>query len=225
MSLDQSAARPAHSKELTPTTNGAPGFRVSSAEIKTFKQTQAHQNPYYIARMKLVFIHGAPGVGKLTVARKLAELTGFRLFHNHLAVDLVSSVFAFGSEPFVLLREEIWLSLFREAAKHDVSLIFTFNPEATVRQGFIPDAIEVVEGPGGRVVFVELTCAQEELERRIEEPTRRTFGKLASTEQYLALKEAGAFNFPALPKGLSIDTTERSPADAAKLIKEYVAAQ
>lgn len=173
--------------------------------------------------MKLVFIHGAPAVGKLTVARELAELTGFRLFHNHLTVDLVGSLFDFGSEPFVLLREQIWLSTFREAAKHNVSLIFTFNPEATVSKRFIQDAVDVVERWAGRVMFIELTCAQEELERRIEDPSRRKFGKLASIKQYRSLKDAGAFNFPTLPNGLSLDTTNQLPADTARLISEYVA--
>ena len=37
--------------------------------------------------MKLVVLHGPPAVGKLTVARELARLTGWRLFHNHLVVD------------------------------------------------------------------------------------------------------------------------------------------
>ena len=96
--------------------------------------------------MKLVFIHGAPAVGKLTVARELAALTGFRLFHNHLTVDLVSSLFPFGSEPFVVLREKIWLAAFAEAVRNNVSLIFTFNPERTVRESFIQDTIELVEG-------------------------------------------------------------------------------
>ena len=94
--------------------------------------------------MKLIFIHGAPAVGKLTIARELAGLTGLRLFHNHLTVDLVSAVFDFGTEPFVILREQIWLSVFREAAKHNISLIFTFNPENTVRERFIQDVIDDV---------------------------------------------------------------------------------
>jgi hypothetical protein len=86
--------------------------------------------------MKLVFLHGAPAVGKLTVARELAVLTGFRLFHNHLTVDLVSSLFPFGSEPFVLLREQIWLAAFAEAARNNLSLIFTFNPETVGSRAF-----------------------------------------------------------------------------------------
>ncbi|MDQ2920651.1 MAG: AAA family ATPase [Acidobacteriota bacterium] len=172
---------------------------------------------------KLVFLHGAPAVGKLTVARELARLTGFRLFHNHLTVDLVSSLFSFGSEPFILLREQIWLAAFTEAARQKVSLIFTFNPERTVRQRFIQDAIDVVGSAGGKIIFVELTCAEEELERRIKDVSRKEFGKLASVEQYRSLKDAGAFHFPKLPDGISLDTTDQLPADTARLISEYVA--
>jgi len=173
--------------------------------------------------MKLVFLHGAPAVGKLTVARELARLTGFRLFHNHLTVDLVSSLFPFGSEPFVLLREQIWLAAFAEAARNNVSLIFTFNPERTVRERFVQDTLDVVGSAGGEVVFVELTCAEEELERRMADASRTEFGKLASVEQYRSLKNAGAFHFPKLPNGISLDTTYQPAADTAELISEYVA--
>lgn len=174
--------------------------------------------------MKLVFLHGAPAVGKLTVARELAVLTGFRLFHNHLTVDLVSSLFPFGSEPFVLLREQIWLAAFAEAARSNVSLIFTFNPERTVRESFAQHAIEVVEAAGGKVVFVELTCAEGELEDRLEDASRKKFGKLDSVEQYRSLKDAGAFQFPKLPNHLSLDTTSKLPADSAQLINAHLAA-
>ena len=173
-------------------------------------------------QMNLVFLHGPPAVGKLTVARELSRLTGFRLFHNHLTVDLVSSLFSFGSEPFILLREQIWLAAFAEAARQQVSLIFTFNPERTVRERFVQDTIDTVENAGGKVIFVELTCAEKELERRIEDASRREFGKLASVEQYRSLRGSGAFQFPKLPSGLTLDTTQL-PAESARLIGEYVA--
>jgi chloramphenicol 3-O-phosphotransferase len=173
--------------------------------------------------MKLVFLHGPPAVGKLTIARALAALTGFRLFHNHLTVDLVSSLFPFGSEPFILLREQIWLAAFGEAARNNVSLIFTFNPERTVRERFVRDAIDMVGSAGGQVTFIELTCAEEELERRMGDASRKEFGKLASVEQYRSLQDAGAFQFPKLPEGLLLDTTNRLPAETAKLISEHVA--
>jgi chloramphenicol 3-O-phosphotransferase len=176
-------------------------------------------------QMKLIFLHGAPAVGKLTVARELATLTGLSLFHNHLTVDLVGSLFPFGSGPFILLREKIWLAAFAEAARNNVSLIFTFNPERTVRERFIQDTIEVVEAAGGKVVFVELKCGEAELEQRLEDASRKEFGKLTSLEQYRKLKDGGAFQFPKLPKGLSVDTTRESPTASAQLINEYLAAQ
>ena len=173
--------------------------------------------------MRLIFIHGAPAVGKLTVARELAKLTAFRLFHNHLTVDLLTSVFDFATEPFIILRETIWLSVFREAAQRKISLIFTFNPESTVRERFIQDTVDAVESSDGRVIFIELTCSLDELERRIENPSRRSFGKLHSVEQYRELKRGGAFEHAKLPdSGGSFDTTSRKPEQTAQLINAYI---
>lgn len=174
--------------------------------------------------MKLIFLHGAPAAGKLTIARELAELTGLRLFHNHLTVDLVSAVFDFGTEPFVILREQIWLSVFREAAKQNTSLIFTFSPENTVRERFIQDVIDAVEPAGGKVIFIELFCSADELERRMESPSRGQFGKLRSIDLFRELKQAGAFEFPKLPdSGASFDTTNNTPKEIAVSIQEFLA--
>src|ERR1044071_1475234 len=131
--------------------------------------------------MKLIFLHGLPGVGKLTVARELAEVTPFKIFHNHLAVDLVESVFEFGSRPFVELREKIWLDVFSHAVAAGLNgLIFTFAYDRTVRSSFVQATRKIIESDGGEILFVELTCSAEELERRIENPSRHRFGKLSS---------------------------------------------
>jgi adenylate kinase len=170
--------------------------------------------------VKLIFLHGLPGVGKLTVARELAKLTGFRIFHNHLAVDLVEAVFDFGSQPFVELREKVWLEVFsRAVAANQDGLIFTFAFDRTVRRSFIEKTREVVESSGGEVLFVELRCSTAELERRIEHPSRQRFGKLSSVERFRELQEAGAFVDPGIPaERLVVDTTELSASDAASLI-------
>jgi adenylate kinase len=170
--------------------------------------------------VKLIFLHGLPGVGKLTVARELAKLTGFRIFHNHLAVDLVESVFEFGSSPFVELREKIWLEVFSRAVAANLdALIFTFAFDSSVRESFIENTREVIESSGGDVLYVELRCSTEELERRIEHPSRQGFGKLSSVERFRELKEAGAFVDPGIPtERLVVDTTELSASDAASLI-------
>src|SRR5271155_5032148 len=100
--------------------------------------------------MKLIFIYGLPDSGKLTVGMELAAMTGFRLFHNHLVVDLLLSVFDFGSPAFVELREDIWLSVFDQAYRSQLpGLIFTFAPEGTVRPGFIGEVKSRVGRGGG----------------------------------------------------------------------------
>jgi hypothetical protein len=169
--------------------------------------------------MKLVFLHGMPGVGKLTVARELAGLTGFRLYHNHLTVDLVSALFDFGSEPFVELREKIWLESFAQAASAGVDLIFTFAFEKTVRPDFIDKVRKTVEQNRGELMFVKLYCSPDELERRIADASRGSFGKLTSIEQFRELNEAGVFADPGVtPDRLAIDTTSLSPGKAAEKI-------
>ena len=49
--------------------------------------------------------------------------------------------------------ELIWLEVFRAAAEADSSLVFTFNPEATVRPEFIDHIAELMAGLGGRLAF------------------------------------------------------------------------
>ena len=43
--------------------------------------------------MKLILLYGPPAVGKLTIAKEIARLTGFKLFHAHLTSDLVEAIF------------------------------------------------------------------------------------------------------------------------------------
>jgi hypothetical protein len=88
---------------------------------------------------------------------------------------------------------------------------------------FIQDTLDAINNAGGRAIFVELICEQDELERRIEDPSRSEFGKLSSIDQYRALKESGAFDFPILPEpDLTLDTTHSSPAETAELIYRYI---
>jgi len=77
--------------------------------------------------MKLIFIYGPPATGKLTVARELSKLTGYKIFHNHLTADLVSSFFPFGTKAYSDLVARIRLDLIETAAKNKVrGVIFTF---------------------------------------------------------------------------------------------------
>ena len=103
------------------------------------------------------------------------------------------------------------------------SLIFTFFPESTVNPSFIEQSKKVVEDNNGQIHFIELTCPEEEIEARIENPSRAKFGKLNSVELYRQLKASGAFAFPELPTPLaSISSHTHSPQEAARIIKEHL---
>jgi hypothetical protein len=172
--------------------------------------------------MRLIFIYGMPAAGKFTVARALAALTGFKLFHNHLTVDLLLSVFDFGSPPFVALREEIWLSVFAQACRSGMpGLIFTFNPETTVRSRFVEDVRRVMAENGGEISFVELTCPLAELRARMNSPSRHEHGKLTALPLFDELHAAGTFDTAHMPKpAVSIDTSLCSPGQSAGRIAQ-----
>jgi hypothetical protein len=158
-----------------------------------------------------------PGVGKLTVAKELSALTGYSLFHNHLVVDLLMPVFPFGSPQFVELRESIWLSVFEQACRAQLAgVIFTFNAENTVRQSFIEKTDQMLAADGGSICFVELTCDEGELRRRMDAPSRHKYTKLTSWAKYEKLKAAGAFSAPKLPSpAITLDTGKFDPKSAA----------
>jgi len=168
----------------------------------------------------LIFIYGMPATGKLTVARELAAKTGFKIFHNHLVVDLLLSVFEFGSPEFVRLREQVWLSVMKEACNDGiVGLIFTFAPEKTVRQEFVTEVEKIVSAANGRLEFVELVCPPEELKRRMGDESRSEFGKLTSVELFEQLLADRVFESPEMPAAaVTIDTNACTPFEAAEKI-------
>ena len=170
---------------------------------------------------QVVFIYGPAAAGKHTIGSLVSRDTGWPLFHNHLTVDLVATLFDFGAEPFVELREEIWLAAFRAAAKGGRSFIFTFHPEASVRPRFIDDAHGALTAGGGRVHFVELVCSEAGVEARLDSESRARFGKLRDLELYRQLRESGSFDFPAMPEpAVRVDTETLEPEASARRIVE-----
>lgn len=164
-----------------------------------------------------------PGVGKLTVARELSKLTNFKVFHNHLTVDLLTSLFEFGSQSFINLREKIWLETFSEAIKADFpGLIFTFAPESTVPHDFPEKVRKLLSENNGQVIFVELKCSTAELEKRLTDSSRSKFGKLSSVELFRELSAQGVFETPKIPAQISVETTTLSPSETAQIIFEQL---
>lgn len=175
--------------------------------------------------MKLALIYGPPAVGKLTVAKELVALTGFKLFHNHATVDLITSIFDRGSESFAKLIWEIRLSVFEEAARANIGgLVFTMV-YATSRVPRIMQCVEAVERHGGEAHLVRLHCDRATLEQRVSSGTRKEHGKITSVQtlnEFLSRLEKHE-PFSCLPgrDNLSIDTSVLEPRDAALKIADH----
>ena len=109
--------------------------------------------------MKLIFLYGPPAVGKFTVGKELSATTGYKFFHNHLSLDLVTAIFDRGTEQFTRLVRHIRSLMLEEAARADVpGLIMTFV-YAPSRREIVQQYEDIVAKHGGEICFVRLYCA------------------------------------------------------------------
>jgi len=67
--------------------------------------------------MKFVLLFGPPAVGKMSVGWELEKITGLKLFHNHMTIELVVPFFDFGTPAFRRLVNLFRREIFKEVAK------------------------------------------------------------------------------------------------------------
>ena len=64
---------------------------------------------------KFVLIIGPQAVGKMTVGQELAKITGYKLFHNHMTIEMVRLIFDYSKESYrrmnQLIRYEVLKNL------------------------------------------------------------------------------------------------------------------
>ena len=119
--------------------------------------------------MHFVFVFGPPAVGKMTVGRELAAITGYRLLHNHMTIEPVLGIFEFGSPSFGRLVDEFRRRIIEEALCAGLpGLVFTmvWGLDLPEDRALVSSYVDLVGGAGGRVSFVELYAGLgERLER------------------------------------------------------------
>ena len=175
--------------------------------------------------MNFILIYGPPAAGKLTVAKALSEITGYKLFHNHLTYDTTYSLFGDDvySKAFKECCEKLRLTAINEAVTHQIDIIFTFMYDHKNDKVFIENLKNMVENGGGKIHFVCLSPSKDIIEERVTQENRKDFKKVASLEELSVFEEH--YNIDSIipnVDSLVIDNSYLKPKDVAKQIVENI---
>lgn len=182
--------------------------------------------------MKLVIIFGPHAVGKMTVGQELAKLTGLKLFHNHMTIDIVSDLFDSMPQERSRLTNLFRWEVFDAFSKSDeYGIIFTYMWAFDCQSDW--DYIEKVEtlfrSRGAEIYFVELEAdfdlrieRNKSENRLLNKPTKRN---LEHSEQiFRRLEEKYRLNSleneVEKENYIRINNTDMDPDAVANMIKE-----
>ena len=178
--------------------------------------------------MNLVVIFGPAAAGKMAVGFELQRLTGMRLFHNHMSVDLALRFFPFGTPAWGRLVRTFRRHIFEEVAASDLpGLIFTYvwalnDPKD---KEAVDELTAIFTERGAQAHYLELYATQEERLRRNVTPLRlaekepkrdlaRSRELLIDHDARYQLNTNGEFYYP--DQHLRIDNTALEPAVVAE---------
>lgn len=171
---------------------------------------------------RVIILTGWPGVGKTTVARRIAERTGFPLLDDHLTYAPIIRFLRKGSrrahELNVQVRGAILEMLLRSPIPGTV--VTTGYRRKAVGQ-FIALAVDLGTAFESRIDIVRLVCDWDEHKRRVTSPTRHGIGKTRTVQELKRKMATPPFlGLPDYPP-LVIDTTALSPERcAARIIRK-----
>ena len=73
-----------------------------------------------------IMICGPQAVGKMTVGQELAKLTGYKLFYNHMTIEMLRLIFDYDKKIFRKMNDVIRTDVFKEFVKsNEKGIIFT----------------------------------------------------------------------------------------------------
>lgn len=181
--------------------------------------------------MKFILIFGPQAVGKMTVGQELEKKTGFKLFHNHMTLELLHPFFGFSPETFRLsgqIREEMFKSMAKSGME---GVIFTYVWAFDMQEDwdFVAKTCNIFEEEGNEVYLVELEAnIAKRLERNktesrlLHKPTKRN--TVESEKELLHSMEQHRLNSAEgeIERGhyIRIDNTELDPEETAQKIIE-----
>lgn len=183
---------------------------------------------------KLVIIIGPHAVGKMTVGQELMKITGLRLFHNHMSIELARKLFPPRGEDFFELSNSIRQKVFEIFARGDYpGLIFTFMYafDDPTDAAYIADLISLFKNNDADCHIVEL-CADFDIRlvrnksenRLLHKESKRDLewseAEMRNTSQKYRLNSYDGEKLP-FDSYLKINNTDLPPDKVAGMIADY----
>lgn len=163
---------------------------------------------------KLIQIIGPQAVGKMTVGQELSNLTGYKLFYNHMTIEMVRLIFDYDKEAYHRMNSIIRYEVFKEFSKsNEKGIIFTgcfdfgkdFEKEKEETQKWI-DLFE-------ESYVIELEASLEERLKR-----NRTSNRL----EHKASKRDLEWSDKDLIKSMTKHRLNSEPGEGEKIFKNYM---
>ncbi len=136
----------------------------------------------------ILHINGYPGVGKLTVARKLAEALDARLVDNHSIYNLAFALTDYKSVAYYQTLEAVRAIAFARVLElpDETPVIFTNAHMIDSEWGNSnwDSVVDLARRRGSRLLVLVLDCAPAENDRRIVSPERAAKRKLTDPSKF-----------------------------------------
>ncbi len=187
--------------------------------------------------MNFIWVVGPPAVGKLTVAKKIAEKTGYKYLHNHGTIELLIPIFPWEHPKFQKLNNEFRNRIFEEVATSDLSgFIFTYVTvyDLDEERDYMEKISNIFKSQGHDIFYVELHAPLSiRLERNLHpdrlkaKPSKRDThlsnqNVIRMDEKYPHLTSSLEYPFFFQKNYLKIDNSHLSPDEVAEhVIQEF----
>jgi cytidylate kinase len=172
--------------------------------------------------MKMIHIYGPPAAGKLTIAKELAKITGYKIFHNHMANDIVAPFVECDTGDFWNYVTKIKKVIYGIALKENINLISTGCYEKELDDSGMKRKIKLFEKNRSKVLFVRIICDRKNLINRVSKKSRKEHRKISSVSKLnRVLNKYDLEREIPFVKNFTVDNTNMPAKKVAKLIKEH----
>ena len=163
---------------------------------------------------KFILIIGPQAVGKMTVGQELAKLAGYKLFYNHMTIEMVRLIFDYDKKAYQRMNQLIRYEVFKEFSKsNEKGIIFTgcFDFGKDFEE-------EKAETDKWMSLFEKSYVI--ELETSLEERLKRN--KTANRLEHKASKRDLEWSENELLKSMEKHKLNSDPGEGEKIFKNYL---